>query len=173
MYLCTRLMCICERVCYDAPNAHTRGRVHVRTIRLCTACAPVRRPLFMRPSRWNTFYMVFLDTINAHSYIDAHSNMEDRSDHRCVRAPQTRARAALMCARVWVRVRWRTQPRRTVRARSVGVDRVRLRRAGVFVLLSVGFQRGHRRVEHRACRLVGRRMRRFWPATYIHIYIYI
>jgi surface protein len=33
---------------------------------------------------------------------------------------------ALICALMWVRVRARTQPRRTVQALPVGVDRVRL-----------------------------------------------
>ena len=43
MYLCTPLECICARVCYDSADAHTCGRVCVSTIRLCTACARVRR----------------------------------------------------------------------------------------------------------------------------------
>ena len=49
----------------------------------------------------------------------------------------------------------------TVRAVPVGVDRVRLRRAGVPV--GVGVQRKHRRVEHRARRHDGRGMRRSGP----------
>jgi hypothetical protein len=49
------------------------------------------------------------------------------SDHRCVRAPQTRPRGRpCVCARECPRVWARTFPRRTVRARSVGVERVRL-----------------------------------------------
>jgi hypothetical protein len=49
MYLCTPLKCMCARVCYDAADAHTCGRVCVSMTRLCTACVRVRRPLFMRP----------------------------------------------------------------------------------------------------------------------------
>ncbi len=79
-----------------------------------------------------------------------------------MRAPQTHALAALMWVRmwlrVWVRVSAHPHPRRTVRAVPVGEDRLRLRLAAI--LHGVSVQRQHRRVEHRACRNVGRGMRR-------------
>ena len=70
-------------------------------MRLCTACARVRRSLFMRPSRWNTHtHMVFfIVTMNAHSCIDAHSYTEDRITDACARH-----RRAHVCAHVRARV---------------------------------------------------------------------
>jgi hypothetical protein len=62
--------------------------------------------------------------------------------HTCPRAAPVRAHVCV-CDRA------RTHPRRHMRARSVGVDRVRLRRAGV--LLGVGVQRERRIVERTAC----------------------
>jgi hypothetical protein len=80
----------------------------------------------------------------------------------------TRARAARMCARAACaracgcgRASARTHPRRTVRAPSAGVDRVRPRRAGVRVCVRV--QREHRRVEHRVGVEHVRGMRRSRP----------
>jgi hypothetical protein len=61
-------------------------------------------------------------------------------------------------ARVCVCDLARAHPRRHMRARAVGVDRGWPRLAGV--LLGVGVQREHRRVEHRPCRRVVRGMRR-------------
>ncbi len=92
--------------------------------------------------------------------IHAQRYMEDRVTE-CVRAPQMRAHVRT-CARAaaceYARPR---NPRHTVRALSVGVDHVWLRLAGV--LLGVGVQRGHWRVEHRRCHHVGDCMRRFRP----------
>jgi hypothetical protein len=56
----------------------------VRTTRPCTACARVRRSLRKATSMYRR-HMVFIDAINANSYILAHSYMEDRITDACVR----------------------------------------------------------------------------------------
>jgi hypothetical protein len=72
-----------------------------------------------------------------------------------------------VCARVGglvLRARPTTRNPKPCEPLLVGVDRVRLRRAGV--LLGVGVQRGHRRVEHRVDHHVAVGMRRLvGPAT--------
>jgi hypothetical protein len=102
-------------------------------------------------------------------YVRAHVRGHERP---CVRA---RARVvcvyqcamgdgSAVCARVGglvLRARPETRNREPCEPLPVGVDRVRLRRAGV--LLCVGFQREHRRVEHRVRHHVVLGMRRFRP----------
>ncbi len=117
IYLCTPPMCICERVWYDAPDTHTCGRVLVRTMRrLCTACARVRRSLFMRRGRWNRHtYLVLIDTINAPSYIAARSYVEDRITDAC--AHRRRAHALRACSRACASAMRRARsPHRPMRA---------------------------------------------------------
>jgi hypothetical protein len=82
----------------------------------------------------------------------------------CVLAPVCDGDGSAVCARVGGLVlRARPNPRnpKPCEPLPVGVDRVRLRRAGV--LLGVGVQRQHRRVEHRVGVEHGLGMRRFRP----------
>jgi hypothetical protein len=67
-----------------------------------------------------------------------------------MRAPVCDGDGSAVCARVGglvLRARPKTRNTKPCEPLPVGVDRVRLRHAGV--PLGVGFQRGHRRVEHR------------------------
>jgi hypothetical protein len=140
---------------------HTRvvACVCERYGRLCTACARGRRPLFMRHVDGTRTHMVLLDAINAHSYIDAHSYMEDRITDACVHGirahvcAHVRARVgACFCAPVSAPNRASPFRRRGPRA---------ARRAGF--LLCVGVQREHRRMEHCACHRLVPGMRLFRP----------
>jgi hypothetical protein len=81
----------------------------------------------------------------------------------CMRAPLCDGDGSAVCERVGGLVlRARPEPETLNRASPCpsGVDRVRLRRAGV--LVGVGVQREHRRVEHRACHHVAPGMRRLF-----------
>jgi hypothetical protein len=82
------------------PPMHPRcAPVRVRTMRLCTACARVRRSLFMRASRWNTHtYLVLIVTINANSYIPARSYIEDRITDACAHRRRAHVLRACACA---------------------------------------------------------------------------
>jgi hypothetical protein len=95
-----------------------------------------------------------------HACIYIHARPATRTNGSPMRARRAHVRT---CARVRARVRVcdraPTHPPRHVRVRSVGVDRRWLRLAGV--LLGVGVQRGHRRVEHRRGHHAVSGMRRF------------
>jgi hypothetical protein len=82
----------------------------------------------------------------------------------CMRAPVCDGDGSAVCARVGglvPRARPQTRTPKPCEPLPVGVDRVRLRRAGVW--LGEGFQRGHRRVEHRCGHHVGPGRRRSRP----------
>ncbi len=81
-----------------------------------------------------------------------------------MRAPACDGDGSAVCARVGglvLRARPEPETLKPCEPLPVGMDRVRLRRAGV--LLGVGFQREHRRVEHRACHRLDPGMRRSRP----------
>jgi hypothetical protein len=82
----------------------------------------------------------------------------------CVRAQVCDGDGSAVCARVGglvLRARPKPRNREPCEPLPVGVDRVRLRRAGV--PSCVGVQRQHRRVEHRACHHVVLGIRRSRP----------
>jgi hypothetical protein len=82
----------------------------------------------------------------------------------CMHAPACDGDGSAVCARVGglvLRARPEPETLKPCEPLPVGVDRVRLRRAGV--LLGVGVQREHRRVEHRACHRLDPGMRRSRP----------
>jgi hypothetical protein len=82
----------------------------------------------------------------------------------CMRAPVCDGDGSPVCARVGglvLRARPEPETLKPCGPLPVGVDRVRLRRAGFQI--GIGFQREHRRVEHRRCHQLGLGMRRFRP----------
>jgi hypothetical protein len=79
----------------------------------------------------------------------------------CMRAPVCDGDGSAVCARVGglvLRARPKAETRNRASPLPIGVERVRLRRAGV--RLGVGVQREHRRVEHRGRHHVNPGMRR-------------
>ncbi len=156
MYQCTSLTCICERVWLDAPMptrvlAGAFGRYGTaRHVRACDALSSPGRVDGTRTCGTGRQYT---------THVAASLRIATWRIGAPMRARAADARAwALACARVRMRVWARTYLRRAVRALPVGVDHVRLRRAGV--LLGVGVQREHRHVEHRGRHHVVLGMRR-------------
>ncbi len=143
--------CMRERSHADADDALIRGM-----------CASARRTIRKAIHRWNPHRY----SICVHSAcMYRHPRASAYTDERIADAgpPHTRGHVLRPCTRACVRVcDWAAaHPRRHVRARSVGVDRVRAaRRAGV--LLCVNVQREHRRVEHRRCHQLGLGTRRLF-----------
>ena len=87
--------------------------------------------------------------------------MSENRPALCVRVRVCDGDGSAVCARVGglvLRARPTTRNPKPCEPLPVGVDRVRLRRAGV--LLGVGVQREHRRVEHRVGQQLVLRMRR-------------
>jgi hypothetical protein len=135
LYRCKSQVCIWVRLCV---LAYACDRVRALTMLSYAACVRVRRALFVRPSidetRTGMVYRYVL-----HACICIHARL---ATHTCCELGLAR------------------NPNPCEPCPSA-VDCVRLRRAGV--LLGEGVQREHRRVEHRACRLVGLGMRRSRP----------
>jgi hypothetical protein len=106
------------------------------------------------------YIYVFLCVIHSYIHHPFICICENRSV-LCMRAPVCDGDGSAVCARVCgLALRARPKPRtpEPCEPLPVGVDRVRLRRAGVH--LGVAFQREHRRVEHRGRHLVVLGMRR-------------
>ncbi len=147
----------CERV----PSAWTAGGLGAQAF--LTDSAAFNANI----GAWNTARVTTLDRVCAAFPAPGGAPPQAGRARRVVDAAQAVVRGGTADARARMRVCgiWApTHPRRHVRAPSVGVDHVRFRRAGV--LTSVGVQREHRRVEHRACHHVVRGMRRlFGPAA--------
>jgi hypothetical protein len=131
-------MCICERVCYDAPDAHTLCS-HARSddTALHGMCASATLSLHEARSMGTLTHVVLIDTINARSYIPARSYMEDRITDACVRhesahvlrscARGTRSDGAVDASRAVVRggtAGARACVRRCVGMRTRGCQRV-------------------------------------------------
>ena len=125
-------MCICERVCYDAPDAHTLcSHARADDTALHGMCASATLSLHEARSMGTLTHVVLIDTINARSYIPARSYMEDRITDACVRHES--AHVLRSCARAcgcgrarafWCAFARPLHLRRTGRALPVVVDRV-------------------------------------------------
>ncbi len=191
MYPCVRLRCLTMRSSTSCARVYVRryisphtGRTYIIFIypcdiivyacislhRRCNTCACVRELtigcmgasatlfLLLRLSTYTD--VVFIQDECMYVLIQASSYIEERISESCMRhnAPNW----ASMCAAhlyVWAH----PYVRRSARALSVGVDCVRLRRAGVQVC--VGFPCEHRRVEHRVRHHNIHGMRRNRPAA--------
>ena len=135
-------------------RAYACDRVRAPTMRQYAACVRARRALFVRPSIDGTRTgIAYAYTLHACIYI--HARLATPMNGSPMRARRTHAPTCCVRARASART-----PASAFRRRRPRVAR----RAGV--LLYVGVQREHRRVEHRECHHVGLGMRRhFGPAA--------
>jgi hypothetical protein len=122
----------------------------------CDALSSQRHP-------WNERAQVYIYIYMMHACIYIHARLATPTNGSPMRARRTHAPTCSARARARVRVRLGGRASAPTHASALGRRGPRVARHAV-VLLGVGVQREHRRVEHRACVEHGLCMRRPFPA---------